>query len=88
MSGAEQARSLTLGEALERARKFDDPTPDDLGLPSDQDQLWRMQYQASAPRAAWRNYYAAVGGAQEEAEERVRRRPRKEGFGGKGAKRR
>lgn len=48
-------------------RKFGDPTPEDLGLPSDTRELWKLEYQCDAPRAAWQAYNLARGAFYEEA---------------------
>lgn len=60
----------SLQEELERLGKFADPTPEELGLPSDARELWRLEYSCGAPRAAWKAYYAAVGHLRHEADAR------------------
>jgi hypothetical protein len=61
--------------------KFAEPTPEELGLPSDPNELYRLEYACAAPRAAWKAYYAATGGLAEEANARASAKARKRQLG-------
>lgn len=54
--------------------KYDEPTPDDLGLPSETVKLWRLESLCQAPRAAWQAYYSARQGFYEESDAREKAR--------------
>jgi hypothetical protein len=62
-------------------RKYAEPTPEELGLPFDPDELRRLEYACAAPRAAWEAYYAATGGLHEEAKARASAKARKRQLG-------
>lgn len=72
----------SLQEELDRLGKFADPTPEDLGLPSDTHELWRLEYSCGAPRAAWKAYYTAVGHFHDEANARQSAREARNKAGG------
>lgn len=44
----------------ERNSKLDEPTAEELGLPSDTHALYAYEATLAAPRAAWRAYWASM----------------------------
>lgn len=61
--------------------RFDDPTAANLGLPSDEHELYAMQALCTAPRAAWRAYWAATGQLTGEAADRDKARAARRAMG-------
>jgi hypothetical protein len=59
-----------------KARKFNEPSAVDLGLPDDLHALWALEATLEAPRAAWRAYHAAIGYFADEDTRKNRRRRR------------